>query len=86
MVFANDRFSVPPETSSLEALAITHIGFDRDGAPGFRPTRAGIVAELSVSGERVKLLGGHLKSFCHRWSLEPIQDQNASGKPYDSRW
>lgn len=86
-VFAKDRFPTPPRTSTLNALSIAHIGFDRDGKPSARATRSGIVSELMVAGVPVKILGVHLKSFCHRWSLDPVVDQNASsGAPYSSRF
>lgn len=87
LVFSKDRFPTPPQTRSLEALAITHLGFDRDGTPSARKTRAGMVADISISGEPVKILGVHLKSFCHRWSLDPVVDQNPqTGEPFSSRF
>lgn len=87
LVFSKDRFPTVPETSSLEALAITHLGFDRDGTPSARKTRAGMVADITISGEPVRILGVHLKSFCHRWSLDPVVDQNPStGAPFSSRF
>lgn len=87
MVFSKARFPTVPVTSTLNALAITHIGFDRDGTPSARPTRSGIITNITLSGEPVKILGVHLKSFCHRWSLDPIIDQSPStGRPFDSRF
>ncbi len=85
LVFSKEAFPVPPPTATLEALSLLHIGFDRDRTPSARPTRAGVVADLTLSGEPVRLLGVHLKSFCHRWSLEPVVDQNSStGAPFSS--
>lgn len=86
LVFAKDRFPEVPHTTTFDALGIDHLGFDRDGKPSSRPTRAGVITHLTVGGEPVRMLNVHLKSFCHRWPLFPIQDQNAAGKPFDSRF
>lgn len=86
LVFAKDRFPTLPPVVTFEALGIYHVGFDRDGTPSSRPTRAGVVTDLEIGGKTVRLLNVHLKSFCHRWSLWPIQDQNASGVSFDSRF
>lgn len=86
MAFAKDRFPELPPVSTFEALGIGHVGFDRDGTPSIRPTRAGMITEIQLGGESVKILNVHLKSSCHRFALFPIQDQNASGEPYRSRF
>ena len=87
LVFAKDRFPTAPTTTTLDALSIPHIGFDRDGTPTIRATRAGIVAEIEIAGQMVRLLGVHMKSSCHRWSLNPVVDQSpTNGRPFDSRF
>lgn len=87
LVFSKQRFPELPPTHTLDALSIAHIGFDRDDKPSSRPTRAGMVAELMIAGERVNLLGIHLKSFCHRWSMYPVQDENPEkAYPFSSRF
>ena len=87
MAFSKEAFKTPPKTESLSALAVPHIGFDRDGTASIRPTRAGLIAELTLAGEPVKIMGVHLKSFCHRWSLDPVTDQNPNnGNPFSSRF
>lgn len=87
LVFSKEAFPTIPKTRSLDALSIVHLGLDRDGSPSARRTRAGIVADLTISGEPVRLLGVHLKSFCHRWSLDPVVDQHPqTGAPFSSRY
>lgn len=87
LAFSKDKFSVPPKTETFMALAVPHVGFDRDGTPSVRPTRAGMIAELSLAGEPIKIMGVHLKSFCHRWSLDPVVDQSPrDGRPFGSRF
>lgn len=86
MVFAKDRFPVVPEVTTFEALGIGHVGFDRDGSPSIRPTRAGLITDIELAGETVSMLNVHMKSSCHRFALFPIQDQNAVGEPYRSRF
>lgn len=87
MVFSRERFATAPEVIQMPALSILHIGFDRDGTPSSRATRGGLIAEIELGGETVRLLGVHLKSFCHRWSLDPITDQHpTTGKPFSSRF
>lgn len=86
LVFAKDRFPDAPKASTMTELSIMHIGFDRDGTPSSRPTRAGVMVDLEIGGQTVRVLGVHLKSFCHRWSLDPIQDQSSEGRIFDSRF
>ncbi len=87
MVLSKDRFPTLPNVETLGALSIHHIGFDRDGNPSSRPTRAGMFVDLELAGEPVRLLGVHLKSFCHRWSLDSVEDQHpTTGKPFSSRF
>jgi len=84
LVFAKDSFPEVPIVTTMDALSIQHIGFDRDGTPSSRPTRAGVMVDLEVGGQILRLLGIHLKSSCHRWSLDPIQDQNDEGRIFSS--
>ena len=86
LVFAKDSFPDAPNVMTMGALSIQHIGFDRDGTPSSRPTRAGVMVDLEIGGQTVRLLGVHLKSSCHRWSLDPIQDQNDDGRIFSSRF
>lgn len=86
IIFAKEAFPDAPDVSTLGALSIQHIGFDRDGTPSIRPTRAGVMVDIEIGGETVRLLGIHLKSSCHRWSLDPIQDQNDNGRIFGSRF
>lgn len=86
LVFAKESFPEAPVVTTMDALSIQHIGIDRDGTPSSRPTRAGIMVDLEIGGETVRLLGVHLKSSCHRWSLDPIQDQNDDGRIFSSRF
>ncbi|MEM8550648.1 MAG: endonuclease/exonuclease/phosphatase family protein, partial [Verrucomicrobiota bacterium] len=87
VAFAKDRFPAIPTTATLEAIAIPNIDFDRDGTPSIRDTRAGIVAEIEVAGQPVHLLNVHLKSSCHRWSLDPVVDESSTTQsPFRSRF
>ncbi|WP_293573643.1 endonuclease/exonuclease/phosphatase family protein [Phaeobacter sp.] len=86
LVFSKDSFPEAPNVTTMDALSIQHIGFDRDGTPSSRPTRAGVMVDIELGGETVRLLGVHLKSSCHRWSLDPIQDQNNDGRFFRSRF
>lgn len=86
LVFAKDSFPEVPVVTTMDALSIRHIGFDRDGTPSSRQTRAGVMVDIEIGGETVRLLGVHLKSSCHRWSLDPVQDQNDDGRIFSSRF
>lgn len=86
LVFAKDRFPSQPPISTFEALGIDHVGFDRDGTPSARPTRAGVTADLIIGGEPLRLMNVHLKSSCHRWNLSPVQDQSSTNKPFRTRF
>lgn len=87
MAFAKERFPEAPAVETFWPLSIGHVAIDRDGTPSVRPTRAGLVADIMLMGQPVKILGVHLKSACHGWSLDPVTDQNMqSGQPFDSRF
>ncbi len=87
MVFAKSAFATIPETHGFAALSIGHVGFDRDGTASTRPTRAAIITEVSINGEMVKIMGVHLKSSCHGWSLDPVTDQSPVDRhPFTSRF
>lgn len=86
-VFSRSTFPDAPRTVSFSALAIDHIDIDRDGTPSVRPTRSALIADLTIGGKLVRVMNLHLKSSCHRWSLDPVQDQSAtSGQPFSSRF
>ena len=59
-VFSKATFPSIPATATLDALSIPHLDV-WDGKPQDRPTRAGIVSEVKIAGEVVKVLGIHLK-------------------------
>jgi hypothetical protein len=73
------RFPERPAIETLHGLSIDHIGFDRDGTASARPTRAGMVLELTIGDESVAMLNVHLKSACHAHSLAPVYDTSRTG-------
>lgn len=87
MAFSKAKFPTAPSVETLSALRIDHVGFDRDGTPSIRPTRAAMITELTIDGHLVKVLNVHLKSGCHGWSLDPVVDQSPmSQRPFRSRF
>lgn len=87
LALSKETFPELPEVETLSAISIDHIGFDRDGTPSIRPTRAGLVGHYTYNGQKVKLLAIHLKSSCHRWKLDPVTDQSpTTGEPFRSRF
>lgn len=87
MVFSKQRFPSPPPVSTFSALSIDHVGFNHHGNAIVRPTRSSMVAEFVIADEPVKIMGVHLKSSCHQWSLDPVVDQSPrSGSAYKSRF
>jgi endonuclease I/endonuclease/exonuclease/phosphatase family metal-dependent hydrolase len=87
VAFSRERFPDMPTVETFEPLAVPHVGFDRDGTPSKRPTRAGMVVSLTHEGVALKIMGVHLKSSCHGWSLSPVIDENRNtGEPFSSRF
>lgn len=87
IAFSKESFPEVPAVETFMALAVPHIGFDRDGTPSVRPTRAAMVVTLEIEGDPVKIMGVHLKSSCHAWNLSPVIDENRnSGQPFRSRF
>lgn len=87
MVFSKETFPTAPNTQSFSALSVGHVGFDRDGTASVRPTRSAMIADLTIGGETVRIMGVHLKSSCHGWSLDPATDQSpTTGRPFSSRF
>jgi len=87
IAFAKSRFDTVPEVETFDAIAVPHVGFDRDGTPSIRPTRAGMIVSVDIEGVPVKIMGLHLKSRCHGWNLDPVVDENRrTGEPFDSRF
>jgi len=87
MAFAKDRFHEVPPVSTLYALRLDHIEVDRNVQASIRPTRSGIVTEVEIGGEPVRILGVQLKSSCHGHSLNPVFDASRGDQtPYDSRF
>ena len=70
---------------SLEALALTHLEL-KAGAPDDRPTRDGMILELTLGDRQVSLLNVHLKSSCNEASLDPVQDLRPDGSLDQSRY
>lgn len=88
LAISKERFPEAPAVESVRSLALDHISFDRRTSSfQVRPTRSGILFEFNLNGRPVSFLGVHLKSFCHDFPLDVIEDQNFfNGKAFDSRF
>ncbi|WP_164860758.1 endonuclease/exonuclease/phosphatase family protein [Parasedimentitalea marina] len=88
VAISKDRFASAPPVTTEHAFSLTHFDIDRDTKElTARPTRAAMVIDLKIGGQEVKLIGLHLKSSCHQYSLFPIEDQNFfNEKPFGSRF
>ena len=85
---ARDRFPMAPDVHTEDAFSLIHFDIDRTTKGlSARPTRSAMVLSFELNGRVVRLLGLHLKSSCHQFSLFPVEDQNFStAKPYGSRF
>jgi endonuclease/exonuclease/phosphatase family metal-dependent hydrolase len=94
-------FPRKPAVEMLEALAVLHVGFDRDcrqskksdgkksivARPSSRPTRNGMILHLRLDGDRrVSLLNVHLKAACPAQSLSPVYATNLNGTVMSTRY
>ncbi|GIT88876.1 hypothetical protein [Roseobacter sp. OBYS 0001] len=71
-------FPEPPKVSTLDALSLPHLAYDRRrDAADSRPTRAGLVVEFHHNGHDIALLNVHLKSSCNRDDLADINEDHA---------
>ena len=85
-VFRKSKFPDMPSVETLDALAIRNIDI-RNGKPTNFYTRAGMIADLEIGEQTIRMLNVHLKSSCHEWSLHPVQDENRnSGDDFNSRF
>jgi predicted secreted acid phosphatase len=80
------RFPKRPQIETLTALSLVQIGFDRDGTPSKRPTRAGMVLNLKLGSRTVSILNVHMKSGCNSNSLAPVFDAQANGTVNKNRY
>lgn len=86
VALARTRFAVAPKVHTVEALAVHHLDVYGDRATS-RSTRAGIALTVRFGGRDVSVLGVHLKSGCHQYRLDPVEDQQRrSGKVWGSRF
>ncbi len=76
LAISKKKFPRLPKAQTMEALSIRHLD-QRNGIPEERRTRAAMVVEFELEGLPVKVLAVHLKSFCHRWPLFPVEDEDA---------
>jgi endonuclease/exonuclease/phosphatase family metal-dependent hydrolase len=79
-------FPAIPKIESVPALALVHVGIDRDGKASNRPTRDGMVMDLKIGDRDVRMLNVHLKSFCHAHSLNPVFDMSKNGRVNSNRY
>jgi predicted secreted acid phosphatase len=68
------KFPQAPDVAALDALAVIHVGFDRDGKPSAGPVRDGMILTLLAGGHEIEMLNVHLKSGCNAEPLYPVAD------------
>ena len=88
LAVSKDRFPKPPDVRTEAAFSLIHLDIDpKDKRLLARPMRPAMVLSFKLNGKVVRLLGLHLKSACHRFSLFPVEDQSFStARPYRSRF
>lgn len=87
LALSKERFSTSPLVETVDALSLRHLELGRDGAISDRPTRAAMALETRIGGAEAIILNVHLKSSCHGFSLDPVEDQSfTTGRPFGSRF
>ena len=79
------RFPELPSVKPLPALSLRHVEIEK-GVPDERPTRDGMILELTLGDRQVSLLNVHLKSSCNEASLDPVRDTRPGGAVNSSRY
>ncbi len=82
------QFPQLPNIATIDAFSIQHIDLNRDGTRAeIRPTRSAMHVAFEHNGQTISLLNVHLKSSCHQFSLDEIEDQNFfNGNAFGSRF